>query len=249
MINPEDHPKGGLLPSVARVPVGGLLRVGQDIVNLSGTAFRVFYTNSAGAVTELALGTANTMLQSNGASAAPSFGIGSGMVVESRDMSENDVVSSTTETTTFTYTLPANTLGATGALAFWVWGDFLNNTALPATVRLKWKFGATTIQDTGAQSIVISATRRGWVFLGWLANVNATNAQRVYGLALMNDVGVAGVMTNLLAAGVGAFVMGGYHNAVAIDTTANVDVVFTVQLGTNDALISCRTQAAMLLRA
>lgn len=40
---------------------------------LTGTAWRVFYTDGSGILTELALGASGTILQSNGASAAPTF--------------------------------------------------------------------------------------------------------------------------------------------------------------------------------
>jgi hypothetical protein len=44
----------------------------------TATAWRVFYSNGSGNVTELALGASGTVLQSNGASAAPSFATVSG---------------------------------------------------------------------------------------------------------------------------------------------------------------------------
>ena len=43
------------------------------VTNLTGNNWKVYYTNGSGAITELALGASGTVLQSNGASAAPSF--------------------------------------------------------------------------------------------------------------------------------------------------------------------------------
>ncbi|MCK5603988.1 hypothetical protein KAR91_19025, partial [Candidatus Pacearchaeota archaeon] len=43
------------------------------IVDMAGTAWRVFYTNGSGVMTELALGADGTYLESNGAAAAPTF--------------------------------------------------------------------------------------------------------------------------------------------------------------------------------
>ena len=45
----------------------------HPITNLTGNNWKVYYTNGSGAVTELALGASGTVLQSNGASAAPTF--------------------------------------------------------------------------------------------------------------------------------------------------------------------------------
>jgi len=45
----------------------------RAITNLTGTAWRVFYSNGSGAVTELALGASGTVLKSNGAANAPSW--------------------------------------------------------------------------------------------------------------------------------------------------------------------------------
>jgi hypothetical protein len=43
------------------------------VTNLTGNNWKVYYTNGSGAITELALGASGTVLQSNGAAAAPSF--------------------------------------------------------------------------------------------------------------------------------------------------------------------------------
>jgi hypothetical protein len=46
---------------------------GDAVTTFDATAWRVFYSNGTGDVTELALGANGTLLQSNGASSAPSF--------------------------------------------------------------------------------------------------------------------------------------------------------------------------------
>lgn len=45
----------------------------RAITNLTGTNWRVFYTNGSGAVTEIEIGASGTVLKSNGATSAPSF--------------------------------------------------------------------------------------------------------------------------------------------------------------------------------
>lgn len=52
--------------------------VNGPITNLTGTADRVIYLNNSGDVTELALGAANTVLTSQGATSAPTFAAAGG---------------------------------------------------------------------------------------------------------------------------------------------------------------------------
>lgn len=49
------------------------IQPGDNITELNATAYRVFYSNGTGDVTELALGADGTYLKSNGASSAPTF--------------------------------------------------------------------------------------------------------------------------------------------------------------------------------
>ena len=62
----------------------GYLLAGDNVTVLDGTAYRVFYTNTTGDVTELALGADGTYLKSTGASSVPIFDTpsGSGDVVK-----------------------------------------------------------------------------------------------------------------------------------------------------------------------
>jgi len=53
---------------------------GSPITDLDATAWRVFYSDGSGNITELALGASGTVLQSNGASSAPTFATPSGGV-------------------------------------------------------------------------------------------------------------------------------------------------------------------------
>jgi hypothetical protein len=52
---------------------GNVMFDGDSITNATGTAWRVFYSDSGGVITELALGASGTFLKSNGASSAPTF--------------------------------------------------------------------------------------------------------------------------------------------------------------------------------
>jgi len=53
--------------------VTDFVQPGENVTVLDGTAWRVFYTDTSGNITELALGADGTYLKSNGAAAAPTF--------------------------------------------------------------------------------------------------------------------------------------------------------------------------------
>lgn len=52
---------------------GNIMYVGDSITGATATAWRVFYSDGSGVITELALGADGTFLKSNGAAVAPSF--------------------------------------------------------------------------------------------------------------------------------------------------------------------------------
>jgi len=52
---------------------GNITYVGDNVNNLVGGNWKVFYTNGTGVITELELGASGTVLQSNGAASAPTF--------------------------------------------------------------------------------------------------------------------------------------------------------------------------------
>jgi hypothetical protein len=60
----------------------------DSITTLDGTAWRVFYSNGTGDITELALGASGTVLQSNGATSAPTFETAGGGASQLSDLSD-----------------------------------------------------------------------------------------------------------------------------------------------------------------
>lgn len=59
--------------------------------NMNATAHRLFYSNGSGDITELAFGASGTVLQSNGASSAPSFeSAGAGDLISTNNLSDLD---------------------------------------------------------------------------------------------------------------------------------------------------------------
>lgn len=85
----------------------------------------------------------------------------------------------TTETSimpTGAYSVPANTLGATGGLKVDITGRIVNNTGSTAGPTIKVKFGGVTVYE-GAMSIATSAVTRAFSLHLWIFNLGATNAQ------------------------------------------------------------------------
>lgn len=106
----------------------------STITDLGGTAWRVFYSNGSGEVTELALGADGTYLRSNGASAAPTFSTPSGtgdMLQSVYDTDENNVVDEAETAATVT----GLSLGA-GNLA--LVGDFSLTHTLFGNTGIRW---------------------------------------------------------------------------------------------------------------
>jgi len=113
-----------------------------------------------------------------------------------------------TEVTLFTYTMPANTMGINSALRF-TYNISNNNNANVKTFRIKFG-GSNIVSFSNASTVSASGSRT-------LSNRNASNAQ-VASFVASSSSGVGTSTTGVLT--------------LAIDTTANVDIVATSQLAT-----------------
>ena len=219
----------------------GLLRVGNDIANLTGTAWRVFYTNGSGQVTELALGASGTALVSGGAAAAPSF-VDVATVLD-RDVTETEVTGTVTETTVYSYTVAANTLSTNKTLRLWMQGLYLNNVGTKNMI-IRAKFGGTVVAlRTG--NISADADDAMVTFEVWITNVNAANAQRCYGRFGLFSARTATTFANPPSTTDAVAYTHSGNEALAIDTTAAQDVVITVEHETANA-ISLKCQSVLL---
>lgn len=154
-----------------------------------------------------------------------------------RQVTSTDVNTTNVETTVFTASVPANTLGTTHGLRVTLLGDYLQNNGTQ-TLQLKVKYGATTIADTGAVSLGASATRGSVELRCLLMAANATNAQTAGGELLLGAVSSAS----------NGGVMGGAtrvhehctHVSVAEDSTASKTLAITVTHGASSINESCR---------
>ncbi len=152
-----------------------------------------------------------------------------------RKVTSTEVVSSITETAVYSYSVPANTLSTNRALRCTLIGDFLNNTGGNSNLRVKAKYGATTIFDTQNALTSTSTSRREERLEVELRAANATGAQVAWGRWTSGiDATVAGAAASL------EFYREGAHNSVAEDSTAAKTFQITVQHSVNSASVSFR---------
>ncbi len=167
-----------------------------------------------------------------------------GIQILDRDTSEQDVVSTVAETSIYSYSIPADLLGATGGVRLTLSGDFLDNTAGIDPVRLRAKLGATTVFDTSPNNIAVDSNRRKWTWEIWFLN-GSTSTQRWgtrFGLGIPN---AAVFLVYLVTHASGAH--GGEGNAASSeDTTADRTLDITITLGENSANMSFRKYFALL---
>ena len=132
---------------------------------------------------------------------------------ENEDVVVAEVVNDSSQTTVYTYTVPANTLGVDRALRLTLIGDYLNNSGANRTLDVFVDFGATTIFSHNI-TIADSADRRGFEMTIMLAAANATNAQRSSGRYTIgtSNAGGSGTLDPSEVAAI--------HNAIAEDSTA-----------------------------
>lgn len=229
---------------------GGLGGLGDDdhtnyvLRSILTTKGDLFVRDTTG-VQRIAVG-ANTHVLT--ADSAQSLGVkwaagAGGGTTQDRDVITAEVVNTVTETTVYSYPVPGNTLSTNKMLRLTLFMDYLNSSGGASVFTVRVKYGATTIFDTGGRSFVSGVTRRALPLEVKLSANNATNAQVSSGFIMDGDVNT--VTGN--AQGAGALeVMVANHNAIAIDSTANADLVVTFQHNIAATTISAKLYVAQL---
>ncbi len=169
------------------------------------------------------------------------------VTVLKRDNTDKSIVSSTTETDFFVgepgYTIPANTIGATGGLRLTLTGMVLNNAA--GTITFRVRLGATIILASAAIDIENVATNKAkWVLVVWIHNT-ATNAQRCSAQLMISDI----TADNLIVTGASGTVenwIGLGYGTAAIDTTADAILRVTAQYSASSASLSWEKKTGIL---
>lgn len=169
-------------------------------------------------------------------------------LVQQLDREVNQTVSSSSaENTIFTHTIPANVLETTRGLKFEMAFDLLMNSGSP-TLRIRVKFGATTLWDGVTTTFGTSSTRMpGW-FEFMMGNQSANNSQGGSGYIYINNETTTGVTTGIgsidddeATLGVGSFA-----GTSSVDTTANRDFVVTIQMSVSNVAVEFRKFIATL---
>lgn len=163
--------------------------------------------------------------------------------VEGRMNTPATTTSSTSETTVFTYSIPAKTLGTTSGLRLLVHGDLVNNTAGSVNYTFRGKLGGTTFFNAAGTAFAAaqSASPRGWCFDATIINKNAYNSQTAWGRL---EITPPNASQGLYAAG--ALLVSAPHASLAVDLSLAATLAFTVQMGTNSASAQFRILAALL---
>ena len=161
------------------------------------------------------------------------------------------VTSTTTETTVYSVTVPANAMGTNGAVRMEMRGQFAHNNAAGDTITLRAKFGGVTFWElTSNLGNANSATANPWWLNIEVFNEGATNAQDAF---LEGYVWSAAVAANA-SSGIGGLITNGFDLAgastitsMAVDTTANQTLAFTVQWSASAAALQWTRRRAQTL--
>lgn len=129
-------------------------------------------TSGSGDVEELAVG--------DGIEFSGSTGIVSSSRTLDRDASVNTFNTTTTETTIYSYTIPANTLGANDEIYTRILNYYLNNTGSAKGYVIKVKLGGTTVIDFDTTTFFGSNSAKRLVKVDiYISSLGATNSQYV----------------------------------------------------------------------
>jgi hypothetical protein len=139
-----------------------------------------------------------------------------------RDVTATVVTNTITETSVYSVSVPANTLGTFRRIRLFMRGEFTNSSGGNSTPTLKLKFGGTTIA-TFAPVLSSSATSRLWTLLANIIAENATNAQRADAESKVSTPIANGTAGTLAANEVVQ------HNGLALDSTGALTLELTIQ--------------------
>lgn len=128
------------------------------------------------------------------------------------------ISASNTLTALVSTSIPGNTLGTNKKLRCVFWGDLLYNSGAP-TARFVIAYGGTTIYDSPATAIAVSANRRTWRIDFELAALGLTNSQVGNGTIGISNatLGTVGLGSALVA----PFVHGNFGGSIAVDSTVS----------------------------
>jgi subtilase family serine protease len=156
------------------------------------------------------------------------------------------VSNTTAETAVWSFSIPANAMGTTGVLWFHWAGTLTQNTGANRTVDFKFKYGGTTLLDTGATNVGSSAN--GYATTGFFGmdETGATNAQSAWGYILLGPAVANGTLGYFIANN-NAAQFNGIMTTGAVDDTSPQNLTVTVTLSTASPNFSFAPQPAMVV--
>jgi hypothetical protein len=165
-----------------------------------------------------------------------------------RSSTSQSVASSITETSIYSFSVPANILDTDKCVRLTILGDYLNNSASTSTLTLKLNFGGTTQWTDVSAAQTSDADLRAFHFEAMVCNQNATNVQAIGGNAGLSNIATtttgAGDLSTVITAATG------FQTPIsgigAIDTTAARTIDFLITHSVNNANTRLRKQYALL---
>jgi hypothetical protein len=154
-----------------------------------------------------------------------------------------DIVNTAAESTLLSALIPANTLGSDRAVRAVLLGDYLNNTGANQTLRLRLKYGATTLYDGTTGALASNAARRAVRVELVIAGQGSASVQALGGLVHVSAPGGAAAGIGDLA---GASLAVPVAGAAAENSAAALTLAVTVTHSAASANLSFRRQHAVV---
>lgn len=219
----------------------------RDLLTSKGD---LYVATGAGEVTRLPVGSNGLVLQADSGEAtglkwAAGGGAGGGVTVLDRDVTEVEVVNTTTETTVYSSTVPGGTLGTDGMLEMVLIGRYFNNSGSNRTFTVIMKYGGTAIYRGLSGSIGSGSDPRSFLFHGFLGAAGATNAQRCNARQAVGRLN-AEPPTGTGTTSVSADQQG--NTSVAVDSTADQTLEIAVMHNAANANLSFKAMVAILTK-
>jgi hypothetical protein len=171
---------------------------------------------------------------------SPVASLGIPVRVLDRNMAELSYASSTTETTIYSYSVPANTLGTNKALRITIGGNILANSGTD-TLTIRIKYGATTMWDD-SEDFAVTAVLRSFRLEAILAAGNSTSVQNLIGSLTSSS----GVLTTGIGQWAGTEIGGTINGAATEDSTGALTLDITAEHSVNHANVDLTINVRMI---
>lgn len=173
--------------------------------------------------------------------------IGNSVIVINKTVSVTTVVSTITETTLYSYSVPANTLGTDRKLRLTILGDHLYNHGGSPAFITRAKYGAETFAVLAVYNGTASANRAPLKLVFELYGSGATNTQKAHAHGICGGGGsTTGVVETNGWDTIDTNNETSTDSAIAQDSTGALDLVVTIQHSASSANQAVRLHSAVL---